>query len=54
MPPQAMPLAARSTSASASTIAGSLPPSSRLHGMSRSAQATATLRPVPVDPVKWT
>lgn len=54
MPPHAMPAAARSRSASASTIAGSLPPNSSVHGMSRSAHATATVRPVAVDPVKCT
>ena len=46
-------LAARSTSASRSTIIGSLPPSSSEQGISRSAAATATLRPVLVEPVKW-
>ena len=46
-------LAARSTSASRSTIIGSLPPSSSDAGISRSAAATATLRPVRVEPVKW-
>ena len=34
------------------TMHGSLPPSSRLQGISRSAHATATLRPVGTEPVK--
>ena len=54
MAPQTMPLAARSRLASASTIAASLPPSSREHGMSFSAHACATLRPVATLPVKTT
>ena len=45
--------AARSRSASRSTIIGSLPPSSSDTGISRSAACTATFRPVAVDPVKW-
>ena len=43
--------AARSRSASESTIIGSLPPSSSDAGISRRAAASATLRPVRVEPV---
>ena len=52
--PQASARAARSTSASDSTSAGSLPPSSSEAGMKRRAQASATLRPVATEPVKQT
>jgi hypothetical protein len=44
-------LAARSRSASESTIIGSLPPSSSEAGISRLAAVSATLRPVLVEPV---
>ena len=54
MPPQAAALAARSRSASARTIIGSLPPSSRLTGVSVSAARAITLRPVRSEPVNWT
>ena len=47
-------LAARSRSASRSTIIGSLPPSSSEQGISRRAAASATLRPVRVEPVNMT
>ena len=53
MPPQTAAFAARSRSASASTIIASLPPSSRLYGISRSAARCAILLPVRVDPVNW-
>ena len=54
IPPQAAALAARSRSASARTIIGSLPPSSRLTGVSVSAARAITLRPVRSEPVNWT
>jgi hypothetical protein len=41
-------------SASAHTIIVSLPPNSRLHGMSRSAARTAMRRPVATEPVNIT
>ena len=47
-------LAARSRFASASTIIGSLPPSSRLTGVSVSAARTMTLLPVLTEPVNMT
>jgi hypothetical protein len=50
--PRSTAVAAASRSALAVTIAGSLPPSSRYAGISRSAQATATLRPLGTEPVK--
>ena len=53
IPPQAAALAARSRSASARTIIGSLPPSSRLTGVSVSAARAITLRPVRSEPVNW-
>ncbi|GGI91958.1 hypothetical protein GCM10007973_30220 [Polymorphobacter multimanifer] len=46
--------AAQSGAALASTIIGSLPPSSRLAGMTAAAAAAATLRPVATEPVKAT
>ena len=54
IPPQAAALAARSRSASARTIIGSLPPSSRLTGVRVSAARAITLRPVLSEPVNWT
>src|SRR5262245_519348 len=51
-PPNTAPPAARSRSASAQTIIGSLPPSSSVHGNSRRAQASAIFLPVPTLPVK--
>ena len=53
MAPQTAAFAARSRSASASTIIASLPPSSRLYGISRSAARCAIFLPVRVDPVNW-
>ena len=53
IPPQAAALAARSMSASRRTIIGSLPPSSRLTGVSVSAARAITLRPVRSEPVNW-
>ena len=47
-------LAARSRSASASTIIGSLPPSSRLTGVSVSAACAITFLPVATEPVNIT
>ena len=47
-------LAARSTSASAHTIIGSLPPSSSDTGVSVRAARSITLRPVSVEPVNIT
>src|SRR6195952_3771976 len=49
-----MPLAARERSASARTMAGSLPPSSTPHGISLSPARAAMARPVLVDPVNCT
>ena len=45
------PSTAASTSASASTIIGFLPPSSAEKPISRRAHCSATIRPVAVDPV---
>jgi hypothetical protein len=53
-PPHAAPLAARSGSASSSTIMGSLPPSSRPTGVSVSAARAITFLPVATEPVKCT
>ena len=50
--PQATFAAALSRSASGSTMAGSLPPSSSTQGIICSAAATLTFRPVATDPVK--
>ena len=47
-------LTARSRSASRSTISGSLPPSSRLTGVSVSAARFITTLPVRSEPVNWT
>ena len=44
--------AAASRSASSSTISASLPPASMTTGVSVSAQAAITFRPVAVEPVK--
>ncbi len=52
--PQTAPRAARSRTASASTIIGSFPPSSTLQGMSRPPACAATRRPVRTEPVNWT
>src|SRR3954464_10252511 len=50
--PQTAASAAAATSASSSTIIASLPPSSRSTGVSVSAQAAITFRPVAAEPVK--
>ena len=50
----AVALTARSRSASRSTISGSLPPSSRLTGVSVSAARFITTLPVRSEPVNWT
>ena len=50
-PPQAVALTARSRSASRVTISGSLPPSSRLTGVSVSAARFITILPVFSEPV---
>ncbi len=47
-------MAARSRSASASTIIGSLPPSSRLTGVNVSAALAITFLPVSTEPVNMT
>ncbi len=52
--PHAAPSRARSTSASAKTSIGSLPPSSSVTGQSRSPAAAATWRPTSAEPVKKT
>ena len=52
--PATSPLAAACRSASAKTTCGDLPPSSNVTGLRFSAAATATLRPVAVDPVNAT
>src|SRR5215207_1092894 len=49
--PQTAPSAAEVTSASSSTIIASLPPSSMSTGVSVSAQADMTVRPVGAEPV---
>ena len=53
-PYEAAAFAARSRSASASTIIGSLPPSSRLTGVSVSAARAITFLPVATEPVNIT
>ena len=53
-PPQVAARAARSRSASASTIIGSLPPSSSSTGVSRAAARSITRRPVSGEPVTHT
>jgi hypothetical protein len=52
-PPHAVALTARSMSASRVTIIGSLPPSSRLTGVSVSAARFITILPVRSEPVNW-
>ena len=53
-PPNAVAFAARSMSAPRVTISGSLPPSSRLTGVSVSAARFITILPVRSEPVNWT
>ncbi len=52
--PATRPLAAACRSASGNTTCGDLPPSSSVTGLRFSAAATATLRPVAVEPVNAT
>ena len=53
-PPHSAPATAWSMFASASTIIGSLPPSSSTDPFSRRAHSSPTRRPVSTDPVKNT
>ncbi|SHV81553.1 Uncharacterised protein [Mycobacteroides abscessus subsp. abscessus] len=53
MLPHTAACAARLTSASGSTSIGSLPPSSRLTGVSRRAARSMIFLPVAVEPVNW-
>ena len=52
-PPNAAAFTARSRLASRRTIIGSLPPSSRLTGVSVSAARFITILPVRSEPVNW-